>query len=181
MEPRSRGPVLPAGCRIRSLQGHADHRGVFTEVFREEWNVGTSPCQWNLVQSGANVLRGVHVHLKHRDYLMVIAGQMSLGLADLRSDSPTAGIGTVLTLDPAEPQAVVIPPGVAHGFYFEVPSIHLYAVDHYWDHDDELGCQWDDPDLGLDWPVSDPTLSERDSELPSLAVLKSQLPWGRER
>ena len=60
------------------------------------------------------------------------------------------------------PLALSIPPGVAHGFYFDESSLHVYAVSHEWDPSDELGCRWDDPDLGIAWPCSAPLISGRD-------------------
>jgi dTDP-4-dehydrorhamnose 3,5-epimerase len=47
----------------------------------------------------------------------------------------------------------------------------VYAVDHYWNLADELGCRWDDPELGLAWPTTDPLLSPRDAAAPSYAEM----------
>ena len=85
--------MLPAGVEARRLQPHADDRGVFTELFRESWGVGVAPAQWNVVRSGQNVLRGVHVHWRHADYLTVVSGRATIGLHDLRDDSDTSGAG----------------------------------------------------------------------------------------
>lgn len=79
----------------------------------------------------------------------------------------------MVELDPS--RAVVIPPGVAHGFYFPVPSIHIYSVTEYWDPADELGCQWSDPELGIPWDVRNPQISPRDAALPSLEALLETL------
>jgi dTDP-4-dehydrorhamnose 3,5-epimerase len=163
--------VLPDGVTLRPLDPHADDRGVFTEVFRSSWDVGVRPVQWNVVQSRANVLRGVHAHHRHADYLTVLAGRATIGLHDLRVASPTAGLGIVVELDGAAPSGLTIPPGVAHGFYLHEASVHVYAVSHEWDPADELGCRWDDSGLGLDWPCSSPLLSPRDAALGSLAEL----------
>jgi dTDP-4-dehydrorhamnose 3,5-epimerase len=81
----------------------------------------------------------------------------------------------MIEADGEELQALVIPPGVAHGFYFPRPSLHAYAVSHYWNPLDELGCRFDDPELGITWPDPNPTLSERDKTLPPLAVLLRSL------
>ena len=53
---------LPLGVELHHMKTHADDRGTFTEIFRDEWNVGTTPVQWNVVHSNPNVFRGVHVH-----------------------------------------------------------------------------------------------------------------------
>jgi dTDP-4-dehydrorhamnose 3,5-epimerase len=73
----------------------------------------------------------------------------------------------------AAPAALVIPVGVAHGFYFHEPSIHVYAVSHEFDPLDELGCRWDDPDLDIAWPCTKPRISVRDRNLGSLRELRA--------
>ncbi len=155
---------LPLGVAIKDLTPHADDRGVFTEVHRDAWLSGDRPVQWNAVRSKANVLRGVHVHRHHADQIVVIDGMMLLGLHDVRPDSPTRGQSIVIELGGHAPRAVTIPPGVGHGFFFPEPSLHIYAVSHYFDPADELGCRFDSPELGLKWPVSTPHLSKRDAE-----------------
>jgi dTDP-4-dehydrorhamnose 3,5-epimerase len=167
--------VLPAGVRLHELVPHRDERGVFTELFRDSWQLGVAPVQWNLVRSDANVLRGVHVHHRHEDYLTLAAGRATIGLHDLREDSPTVGLGTAVELDADSPAALVIPPGVAHGFYFPEPALHVYAVSHDWDKSDELGCRWDDPELGIVWPCSTPLISVRDAALGPVSELRAAL------
>jgi dTDP-4-dehydrorhamnose 3,5-epimerase len=164
--------MLPAGVTLVALTPHADERGVFTELYRSSWEPGVEPVQWNAVRSEANVLRGVHVHRRHTDYLTVVSGSATIGLHDLRPGSPTEGVGTTVRLEPGEPAALVIPAGVAHGFYFHEPSIHVYAVSHEFDPADELGCRWDDPELAIAWPCVEPFTSRRDHELGPLAELR---------
>ena len=169
--------VLPDGVDIVDLKMNDDYRGCFTELFREEWDVGTELIQWNLVRSAAGVLRGMHVHPRHWDYLVLIDGVMHLGLYDIRSDSPTHNTSSMITLSAERLAAITIPPGVAHGFCFPTDSLHVYAVSRYWNFEDELGCAWDDPGLGVDRPVSDPILSQSDVNAGSLA--KMRLDWLR--
>ena len=166
-------PVLPAGVALTPLTPHADERGVFTELFRASWELGVAPVQWNAVSSKQNVLRGVHVHLRHADYFTLAVGRATIGLHDLRPGSPTAGQGTTVELEAEAPAALVIPVGVAHGFYFHEPSVHVYAVSHEFDPGDELGCRWDDSELGIAWPCSEPLISERDRTLGSLNELRA--------
>jgi dTDP-4-dehydrorhamnose 3,5-epimerase len=168
---RKNRPVLPAGVTMRQLEPHADDRGAFTELFRSSWDVGVAPVQWNAVRSEANVLRGVHAHARHWDYLTVPLGGAAVGLHDLRDDSPTAGLAALVELGGDAPAGLTIPPGVAHGFYFHETSLHVYAVSHEWDPQDELGCSWDDPGLGIDWPCRAPLLSARDAALGPLTTL----------
>jgi dTDP-4-dehydrorhamnose 3,5-epimerase len=165
--------VLPEGVSILRLTPHADDRGVFTELFRSSWDAGVAPVQWNAVRSEPNVLRGVHAHIRHADYLTVVAGKATIGLHDLRSGSPTEGLGATVELAAGEPAALVIPVGVAHGFYFHEASLHVYAVSHEFDPADELGCRWDDPALDIAWPCTEPLLSPRDRELGTLSELRA--------
>lgn len=162
---------LPEGVLLRRLNMHKDERGVFTELFRVAWPMEISPIQWNAVATDTGVLRGVHVHLQHTDYLVLVQGQASIGLRDLRKHSPTAGWSGVVEMRGAEQTALTIPPGVAHGFYFHEPSLHIYAVSEYWNEEDELGCHWADPDLQIPWPMSSARVSLRDARLPSLKTL----------
>ncbi|MCW5745589.1 MAG: dTDP-4-dehydrorhamnose 3,5-epimerase family protein [Alphaproteobacteria bacterium] len=153
---------LPPGVQVSPLKPHADDRGTFTELFREEWPTGCRAVQWNAVQSRAGVLRGVHVHGDHSDYLVVVSGVLILGLHDIRQNSGFAGWSQTFELDATTPTAVTIPPGVCHGFYFPIASTHIYAVSEYWNARDELGCRFDCAELGLQWPTLSPHLSERD-------------------
>lgn len=163
---------------MRPLAAHADERGVFTELYRLEWETGVAPIQWNAVRSEAGVLRGVHVHVNHADYLTVPFGRAAVGLRDLRRGSPTEGLSALVEMSGETPASLVIPRGVAHGFYFHEPSLHVYAVTEYWDPADELGCQWADPDLGISWPDRFPRVSDRDAESQSLKALLDELePW----
>lgn len=134
-----------------------------------------APCQWNAVVSEANTLRGVHVHARHRDYLVVVQGRLTAGLHDLRPDSPTYRQSALVDLSGEHVSALLIPTRVAHGFYVHEPSLYLYGMDAYFDPADELGCRWDDPALGLAWPCEDPVLSERDRAAASLAALEARL------
>jgi dTDP-4-dehydrorhamnose 3,5-epimerase len=153
----------PDGVMVLPLRPHTDARGTLTEVHRDEWTPGAHAVQFNVVTSAAGVLRGVHVHVKHVDYLVVTSGRMLLGLHDLRDWSPTYRTSCMITLDGRQPKSVVTPCGVAHGFYFIEPSVHVYGVSHYWDTKDEIACRWDCPELGLRWPATTPLLSERDA------------------
>jgi dTDP-4-dehydrorhamnose 3,5-epimerase len=164
-----------AGVRLTDLTMHADARGVFTELFRESWGLGVSPVQWNVVRSEPGVLRGVHVHPLHDDYLTIIDGSATIGLRDLRRDSPTEGEVEMVEVGGNALRSIAVPHGVAHGFLFHEPSIHVYAVSHYWDTDDELACLWSDPDLEMHWPTQPRLVSERDASAQSFRSLLSEI------
>jgi len=166
---------LPVGVLVRDLDMNADDRGCFTEIFRREWETGVEPVQWNAVSSAAGVLRGVHVHLVHWDYLVVVQGSAMIGLSDLRRGAAESARSATIELRGERLQGVSIPPGVAHGFYFREPSVHIYAVSEYWSSADELGCHWAEEGLDIDWPSSEVQLSERDHGLPTLQKLRATL------
>jgi dTDP-4-dehydrorhamnose 3,5-epimerase len=168
-------PALPLGVDVHDLVDHEDERGSFTEVFRREWPTAIDPVQWNYVRSEAGALRGVHVHPRHSDYLLIVEGKAVVGVRDLRQASPTFGLAATVELSAAPLKAIEFPPGVAHGFYFPVASVHLYAVSHYWDTDDELACRWDDAALGIEWPGEPTLISDRDRSAQGLAELMLEL------
>lgn len=159
--------VIP-GLVLRELTAHADARGELIEVHRNAWPGGIVPLQWNFVRARARSLRGVHLHRAHADQLCVVEGRMLLGLRDCRSET---GAALLLTLEAARPTRVTIPIGVAHGFYFPAPALLLYCLDAYWDASDELGCRFDDPALGIDWPDAAPELSPRDRAAGGFAAM----------
>jgi dTDP-4-dehydrorhamnose 3,5-epimerase len=152
-----------------------DERGSVGELLRRNWVPSVEFVQWNVVQSVAGALRGVHWHERHHDLIAPVAGTVLVGLADLRARSPTRRVAELIELDAQGPAAVVVPPGVAHGLYSIEPTTLLYAVSRYWDDEDEFGVAFDDPELGIPWPCGrdDVILSERDRALPRLSELVS--------
>lgn len=163
------------GMQRHPLTPHRDARGCFTELLRESWGLGPRAIQWNVVRSAPGTVRGVHVHIRHLDYWSLVDGRATVGFRDLRTHSPTAGLSGELHLSGDLPEILVIPPGVAHGFQFHGASIHIYAVTHYWDMADELGCKWDDPALGIAWPARKALLSPRDQGAGLLGDLLKEL------
>lgn len=165
--------ALPLDVEILPLVKHRDARGWLSEVFRKD-RVAHDPCQWNVTASEPNVLRGMHVHIRHRDYLVVLQGRMSVGLFDIRPQSPTQRHAAMVTLAGEPLSALRVPVGVMHGFYVHEPTIYLYGVDAYFDAADELSCHWADPRLSLTWPCAAPVLSERDSRAGTLEHVEAQ-------
>ena len=166
---------LPAGVFTRALEMHRDERGCLTEIFRSAWQTGIEPVQWNAISSAAGVMRGVHVHLRHDDYAVLIQGRASVGLCDLRPDSPTHGLAALVEHSGEHLTVLGIPPGVAHGFYFHEPSLLIQAVNADYRPEDELGCHWADPGLGIPWPVGSARTSHRDAAAPPLPALLAKL------
>jgi dTDP-4-dehydrorhamnose 3,5-epimerase len=169
------GKTIPVGVDFRSLQTHADARGNFTEIFRKEWHDAPAPIQWSLSASRPNVLRGVHVHARHWDYLCVVAGEMIVGLHDLRPGAATQGQSAMLRLVSDRLTIVTIPPGVAHGFYSPGHSTHMIGASRYYDPVDHRRCRWDCPELKFDWPCTAPELSAADRAAPGYGELTGAL------
>jgi dTDP-4-dehydrorhamnose 3,5-epimerase len=117
----------------------------------------------------------MHVHFCHADYLIVIGGEMQLGLCDIRPDSADFGAREIISLSGDKLSWVHIRPGILHGFYTPRSSTIVWGLSHGWDMDDEFGCQWNDPDLALNWPViDDPLVSGRDAGYGSYSQLLRQ-------
>jgi len=169
------------GVELKSLQVNADHRGDFTEVFQEHWKNMERPCQWSIVNSSENVLRGCHLHKRHDEYFCLLQGEVSLGLRDERPWSPTYGHWQLYRLFGHDMTALIFPAGLLHGWYFHSQSLHLQSVSESYTTyggDDNWGVHWSDPDLEIPWPFENPALSEHAAEFASLASLREKLlPW----
>jgi dTDP-4-dehydrorhamnose 3,5-epimerase len=163
---------FPRGVTVRELTTIADHRGHIVEVDRASWHPDEAPQQWTLSVSDAEVLRGPHLHKQHADRLVVLDGELVVGLVDLRRDSTTAGLRSSFALPPL--RVLTIPPGVVHGFFFASPTTTLNATSLEYDPTDDLEVRFDDPDLGLTWPTQQPLLSARDRGAPTFAVMLEQ-------
>jgi dTDP-4-dehydrorhamnose 3,5-epimerase len=168
-----------AGIKIANLKVWADYRGRFLETFCKEWFPERS---WELIQtncsySQANVLRGLHYHLRQVDYWFAPHGTIRVALVDLRRSSPTRGASQTLEIGEGNPVGLYIPIGIAHGFVALTHATLTYLVDNFYDGSDELGVAWNDPALGLAWGVSNPILSPRDLQNPLLKdIPRHQLP-----
>ena len=162
-------------CTV-DLQVFGDDRGRFSEMFRTEWfpERDWGKVQVNRSHSSANILRGLHYHHLQADYWHTLAGTIRVGLYDLRPKSPTYQQAETLDISGDDFTGLLIPPGVAHGFYSVTDLTLIYVVDNYYDGADELGVAWNDPALGLDWGLptaQQPVLSARDATNPLLALI----------
>ena len=165
------------GAVLVPLTVHEDGRGQFAEMFRRSWLPGMREVvQANLSLSRPNVLRGLHFHRKQADYRTILSGAAFIALYDLRRGSPTEGKKAEVDVRAEEHRCLLIPKGVAHGFYTATGALLQYLLDEYHTGEDEFGVAWDDPDIGIAWPVSDPILSHRDRSNPPLAEILSQAP-----
>jgi dTDP-4-dehydrorhamnose 3,5-epimerase len=152
---------------------HGDGRGRFIETYRRSWfPLGREMVQASRSDKSAGSLVGLHYHLHQADYWYVTRGRARVVLHDLRVDSPTEGATEVLEIGEHDDRGVFIPPGVAHGFSALSDMTLTYLVDGYYNPADELGVAWDDPDIGADWGVADPVLSDRDRSNPRRVAIE---------
>ena len=156
-----------------SVSAHRDDRGALSELYRRSWLPLAPPVvQANLSRSEPGVLRGMHFHRRQADFQVFVDGIATIGLFDLRAGSPSQGRSAAIRVDAAEEAlGLYIPPGVAHGFCAVTEVVLVYLVDKEFTGQDEYGIAWDDPGLGIDWPLSPPTLSARDRANPPLATV----------
>lgn len=171
---------LSDGALFKPLPANRDDRGAFTEIYRAGWSSGPAAVQWNFVRSAGNVLRGVRVHFRHDDFLVLLEGRASIGLRDLRRDSPTEGAVALVELWGVDLALLKTPAGVAHGIYSHTPAVFAVGITAFHEDSDENPCRWNDPGLGIPWPFAAPVLSERDAAAGSLAELLPKVPaWRR--
>jgi dTDP-4-dehydrorhamnose 3,5-epimerase len=154
-----------------------DERGFFREVVR--WDeleaaIGRTflPVQWNHSVSQPRVLRALHAEAWNK-LVYPVTGTMFAAIVDIRPEQPTFGDVAEVTLDAGDPTALFIPSGLANSICVvgDVPVHYLYLVDSYYDGSDTRAVAWDDPELAIRWPVSDPIVSDRDRANPSLREL----------
>ncbi|MGQ9813916.1 MAG: dTDP-4-dehydrorhamnose 3,5-epimerase [Candidatus Roseilinea sp.] len=153
-----------------------DNRGYFREVFKASvfaaLGLPAHFAQDNLSHSVRGVLRGLHYQKNpsaQAKYVSVVHGEIYDVAVDLRSGSPTYGRWVGVELSAASGRALYVPPGFAHGFCVlsETASV-LYKVTTEWNGALEAGVRWDDPEIGITWPVANPILSPKDAALPAL-------------
>jgi len=163
---------------------HGDERGFFVETFsRAAWaehGVDAEFVQHNHSRSGRGTLRGLHFQTEpgQAKLLRCARGSILDVAVDLRRDSPTYGEWEAHVLDDERHRQLFVPIGFAHGFVVlsDVADV-AYLVSSYYDPETEAGIAWDDPDIGVEWQVSEPLLSARDREAPRLTEIAETLPW----
>ena len=158
---------------------HGDERGFFVETFREEamsqLGVDVDFVQENHSRSAAGVLRGIHMQRGQAKLVRCARGRIFDVAVDLRPDSPTYKRWEGYDLDDVEHRQLFIPDGFGHAFcVLSDEADVIYRVSSYYDPDLESGVAWDDPEIAVHWPISDPVLSERDRGAPTLAQLPAR-------
>jgi dTDP-4-dehydrorhamnose 3,5-epimerase len=165
-----------------------DERGFFCETYRHNWHGELGiPAQKQFVQdnhsrSTRGVLRGMHFQVGEGVAKLVrcARGRILDVAVDLRAGSPTYGRWEGVELDEQSMRELYVPVGFAHGFCVlsDVADV-LYKQSAYYDPELERGIAWDDPEIGVVWPLpaEELTISERDAAAPRLSEIADELPF----
>jgi len=166
------------GLFVISGETFTDERGFFREIFHlnelvEKTGVDFKPVQWNHSVSKSGVIRALHAENWNK-LIYPITGKMFAAVVDIRLESSTFAKVETFNFDTErERKALFITKGLANSICVEGDKkVHyMYLVDAYYDGKDTRAVAWDDPDLGIKWPVKNPILSERDKNNPKLREL----------
>lgn len=156
---------------------HGDHRGFFMESYSDSL-FKQNGINYNFIQDNHSlsaepgVLRGLHYQLNPKaqtKLVRVLTGAIYDVIVDIRKNSPTFGQWVGVILSEHNKRQLLVPKGFAHGFCTLVPNTQvLYKVDEYYSPEHDRGILWSDPALGIDWPTSNPILSDKDQRHPLL-------------
>lgn len=158
-----------------------DHRGYFMETYNEgafrAAGLPTDFVQDNQSFSGKGILRGLHFQAppyEQGKLVRVIRGAVLDVALDLRTSSATYGQHFAIRLTEENKTMVWIPAGFAHGFLtLEDDTLFAYKVTGLYNKESEGGILWNDPDIGIEWGIDQPVLSDKDLILPRLADFNS--------
>jgi len=158
---------------------HRDARGFFLETYHlEKYRAGGIPgpfVQDNHSRSVQRTLRGLHAQRRRPQGKLVraVEGEMFDVAVDVRPGSATFGRWVGVRLSGDNFRQLYVPPGFAHGFCVLSEMVHVeYKCTELYDDADEIGLAWDDPDVGIEWPIADPIISDKDRRLPRLRDLR---------
>ncbi len=171
------------GVLIVEPQIHGDARGWFKETWQArryaEAGIEGPFVQDNMARSRHGILRGLHLQHPHAQgkLVQVVLGEVFDVAVDVRRGSPHFGrwVGVILSAD--NHRQLWVPPGFAHGYVVtSSEAIFSYKCTEYYHPETDLSIRWDDPDIGIDWPVvGQPSLSDKDAE----ALLLKDVPHDR--
>lgn len=156
-----------------------DDRGYFLETFKSSDflsnNIPNKFVQDNLSFSRKNVIRGMHFQKKPKEQgklVSVIKGRVIDVAVDIRKESPTFMKWIAVELNDSQNAMMYIPAGFAHGFLSLTEEVYfLYKCTNEYDQIADSGIRWNDPDIGIAWPINNPVVSEKDQRLPYLKDL----------
>jgi dTDP-4-dehydrorhamnose 3,5-epimerase len=177
-------PTSIEGLLIIEPKIFKDRRGFFMETYNrqkyEDAGLSDTFVQDNLSYSQKNTIRGLHFQIRHPQakLVQVISGEIFDVAVDLRRGSATFGIWTGERLSDKNGRQMYIPKGFGHGFcVLSEFALFYYKCSDFYAPDDEGGIIWSDRDIGIEWPVKSPVISEKDKQYPKLSSLSAeQLP-----
>ena len=172
--------ALP-GVKIIEPRVYRDARGYFVETFHaeryaEHAGITQTFVQDNLSRSVRGVLRGLHAQARYPQgkLVRVSRGAIFDVAVDIDPLSTTFGKWVGVELNEDNQRQMWIPPGYAHGFVVLSDTVDFqYKCTELYHPEDEIGVIWNDPKIGIEWPVDKPIVSERDANLPTLAELRA--------
>jgi dTDP-4-dehydrorhamnose 3,5-epimerase len=168
-------PTPLEGVREIQLEPHVDARGSFARIFcrREFRSAGLRAelAQCNLSENPRRgTLRGLHYQAapsQEAKVVRCVRGSIFDVALDLRAGSPTRLGHHAVELSAENGRALYIPPGCAHGFQtLEDDAVVLYLMTDFYQPELGRGVRWDDPAFGIEWPIADPSMLDRDREYP---------------
>jgi dTDP-4-dehydrorhamnose 3,5-epimerase len=176
--------ALLDGAKLIKPRVHGDERGFFLESFRAdaltEAGLPAGFVQDNHSRSGGGVVRGMHFQPGQVKLVRCVRGSIFDVIVDMRAGSPTFGRWEGYELNDQTHHQVLVPDGFAHGFCVlsDVADV-TYKVTSYYDPSAEGGFRFDDPEVGIEWPLAADALiaSTRDSGAPTLAEIRASLPF----
>ena len=159
------------GVRIVEPSVHGDERGFFMESYsRDRYAEAGIPgdfVQDNVSLSAKGILRGLHLqHPNAQGKLcFVLEGEVFDVAVDVRVGSPTFGQWEGVTLSSENKRQLYVPPGFAHGFcVLSERAMFSYKCSDFYAARSEIGVAWDDPEIGIEWPIQSPRLSDKDQQ-----------------
>lgn len=163
------------GILIIEPKVFGDNRGFFMESYNSakfaEIGIDLNFVQDNHSRSAKGVVRGLHYQINPgQDKLVrVIKGEVFDVVVDVRRNSPTFGHWESFIISEENKKQVFVPKGFAHGFcVLSELADFAYKCSEYYSPENERGIIWNDPEVGVEWPVDAPVLSDRDLLLPLL-------------
>lgn len=143
------------GVQIKPLVTHPDDRGYFREILRDDDRLLERFGQASVSLTYPGVIKAFHWHRRQDDLWYIAGGTAQVVLYDRRPDSPTHGSTQVLYVGEQQPQLILIPKGVAHGYRVLGPTpvllVYFTTASYRADHPDEERIRFDDPTIGFDW------------------------------
>ena len=177
-------PTSIEGVTIVDVKAYGDARGYFMETYKRPdfvaGGIDVDFVQDNQSASTQGVLRGLHFQIDHPQskLVRVVEGEVFDVAVDLRPGSPTFGQWEGVVLSAENHRQFFVPRGFAHGFYvMSETAVFCYKCDDVYHPGDEGGLMWNDPSIGVEWPIAagvEPNLSDKDRAHPSFEQRRAE-------